>query len=599
MWRDSVEDSLKKKNFKKEDWINTKNNLKKSCKYFKNNKKELIMVIITSVLFMPMSILNPILSARMLLDLNGELYNDLLKVAAFIFVVYSVQAVLRFISNVIYEKFTIKITYAIQKEVMEEVFKLSSKCYDENGTGLFIDRLRSDTSSIVNVFHDLTNTIIDLLTNIGVFVVVFSISKIMLFFFFITGIKSIIFEKIRTTRYYNRHAVIRKIEEENTGLVSELIRGARDIKILNAKNTFMKKFDERINKANNKRIELTISDRRFWMIENIIDEIFDFLFFALGVFIVTKNYLLPANFVVLYMYRGRINYVFSYFSYMIDHIKSFNLSASRVFEIIDGTKFPKEKFGTKVLKKINGDFEFRDVFFAYKEEKEILHGISFSVHANETVAFVGRSGSGKTTVFSLLDKLYDVPDGHIFIDGEDINTLSKDSIRNNISYISQNPYIFNLSIRDNLLLVRENVTEKEIIKACKTAQLHDFIMSLPKGYDTMVGEGGVTLSGGERQRLAIARALIKKTEIILFDEATSALDNETQEKIATAIHNLKGKYTILIIAHRLSTVINSDKIFLIEKGKIIGTGTHNELLKNNKKYQKLYQADLLQEEKLN
>ena len=139
----------------------------------------------------------------------------------------------------------------------------------------------------------------------------------------------------------------------------------------------------------------------------------------------------------------------------------------------------------------------------------------------------------------------------------------------------------------------------EIIKACKTAQLHDFIMSLPKGYDTMVGEGGVTLSGGERQRLAIARALIKKTEIILFDEATSALDNETQEKIATAIHNLKGKYTILIIAHRLSTVINSDKIFLIEKGKIIGTGTHNELLKNNKKYQKLYQADLLQEEKLN
>ena len=593
---DSKEDSLKKKNFHWQDWVDTKNYIKKSWKYVKNNKKGLVAVIISSLLFMPMSILNPILSARMILDLNGELYTDLLRVAAFILIVYSVQDLLRFISNVIYERFTIKITYAIQKEVMEEVFKLHSKCYDDNGTGLFIDRLRGDTGSIVNVFHDLTNTIIDLLTNIGVFIVILSINKIMFLFFLVAGIKSIFFEKIRTTRYYNRHATIREVEEDNTGLISELIRGARDIKILNAKNTFMKKFDERINHANNKRMELTISDRRFYMFENICDNVFEFLFFVLGVILVTKKNLLPANFIVLYMYRGRINYVFSYFGYMIDRIKSFNLSASRVFEIIDGTKFLKEKFGNKSLKKINGNFEFRDVSFAYKPEKEILHGISFKVHSNETVAFVGRSGSGKTTIFSLLNKLYDVPDGHIFIDGEDINSLTKDSIRNNMSYISQNPYIFNLSIRDNLLLVRDNVSEKEMISACKKAQLHDFIMTLPKGYDTIVGEGGVTLSGGERQRLAIARALIKKTKTILFDEATSSLDNETQEKIRKAINGLKGKYTILIIAHRLSTIINSDKIIMIEKGKIVGTGTHQELLKKNLKYQKLYKAEILKKE---
>ena len=418
----------------------------------------------------------------------------------------------------------------------------------------------------------------------------------MFLFLLVAGIKSIVFEKIRITRFYRRSATIREIDEDNTGLISELIRGARDIKILNAKNTFMKKFDERINHANSKSLELSISDRRFYMFESIFDNLFEFLFFVLGVILVTKKNLLPANFVVLYMYRSKINYVFSYFGYMIDNIKSFNLSASRVFEIIDGIKFPKEKFGNKVLKHINGDFEFRDVSFSYKDNKEILHGVSFKVHANETVAFVGRSGSGKTTVFSLLNKLYDVSDNHIFIDGEDINTLTKDSIRNNMSYISQNPYIFNLSIRDNLLLVRDDVSEKEIINACKKAQLHDFIMSLPNGYDTIVGEGGVTLSGGERQRLAIARALIKKTEIILFDEATSSLDNETQEKIKKAINGLKGKHTILIIAHRLSTIINSDKIIMIEKGKIVGTGTHKELLANNKKYQKLYQADILKEE---
>ena len=596
MFRDTVDDINKKKSFSKSDWIDTKNNIKKSWKYIKNNKKSLILVILSSAIFMPMSIINPILSARMLLDLNGELYDDLLKVALFIFIVRIIEDLLRFISRIVYEKFIIKVNYSIQKEVMFETFKLSTKCYDDSGTGIFIDRLRHDTGSIVNIFNDISNTLIELLTNIGILVVLFSINKIMFVFFMIVGVKSIILEKIRTTKFYSRQALIRSIEENNTSLISELIRGARDIKILNATNVFMRKFDKRISEANEKRIELTTSDRRFFLIEGIIDDLCEFLFFLLGVVMVVNNLLSPPNFVVLYMYKDRVNYLFSYFGYMIDHIKSFNLSANRVFDIIDGRGFSKEKFGNVKLEKIEGNFEFRDVHFSYKPEKEILHGISFKVNANETVAFVGRSGSGKTTVFSLLNKLYDANSGAILIDGHDINTLSCDSIRNNMSYISQNPYIFNLSIRDNLLLVKDKVSESEIIKACKLAQLHDFIMSLPNGYDTIVGEGGVTLSGGERQRLAIARALIKKTEIILFDEATSSLDNETQDEIRKAINNLKGKYTILIIAHRLSTIINSDKIIMIERGKIVGCGNHKSLLKDNKKYQKLYSSDIIKEE---
>ena len=189
--------------------------------------------------------------------------------------------------------------------------------------------------------------------------------------------------------------------------------------------------------------------------------------------------------------------------------------------------------------------------------------------------------------------MYDNYDGLITIDGNDIKTLDKDSIRGNITIVSQSPYIFNLSIKDNLKLVKKNATNKEIKEACKMACLDEFIESLPNKYNTIVGEGGVNLSGGQKQRLAIARALIQKTEIILFDEATSALDNETQLEIQQAINNLKKEYTILIVAHRLSTIMNADRIMFIKDGKVIKEGTHKYLLKNCKEYKQLYEKELI------
>lgn len=218
--------------------------------------------------------------------------------------------------------------------------------------------------------------------------------------------------------------------------------------------------------------------------------------------------------------------------------------------------------------------------------------MSFEIDPNQKVAFVGKSGAGKTTIFSLITKLYSIDEGEILLDGHNINDLTRDSLRDNMSIITQNPYIFNFSIKDNLLLAKENASMREIRKACKMACIDDFIMSLPEKYDTMVGENGVILSGGQKQRLAIARALLMKTEIILFDEATSALDNETQSEIQNAIDNLKGEYTVLIVAHRLSTVIDSDKIFVVDDGKIIDSGSHKELLKKSEFYRNLYEKDL-------
>ena len=189
--------------------------------------------------------------------------------------------------------------------------------------------------------------------------------------------------------------------------------------------------------------------------------------------------------------------------------------------------------------------------------------------------------------------MYEISKGEILIDGINIKELAEKSIRNNITIINQNPYIFNMSIKDNLKIVKNNLTDKEMKKACELACLNEFINTLPNKYDTIIGENGVNLSGGQKQRLAIARALIQKTKIILFDEATSALDNETQSKIQTAIDNLKGEYTILIIAHRISTIVNCDEIMVLQENGVIEKGIHNYLLENNKEYKKLCKKEML------
>ena len=273
--------------------------------------------------------------------------------------------------------------------------------------------------------------------------------------------------------------------------------------------------------------------------------------------------------------------------------KNFNISCDRVFSILDNKDFAKEKFGNEHLEDINGNFEFKNVTFGYNENKKVLDNINFKIHSGELVGFVGKSGVGKTTIFNLLCKMYSIQSGEILIENININELDEDSIRGNMTIISQNPYIFNLSIRDNLKLVKEDLTDEEMYNACKIACLDKFIEGLPNKYDTIVGEAGVILSGGQKQRLAIARAFVQKTKIILFDEATSSLDNETQSEIQKAISNLKNEYTILIIAHRLSTIVNCNKIMIVEEGKISDSGTHEELINRNCTYQVLCQTEMM------
>ena len=237
-----------------------------------------------------------------------------------------------------------------------------------------------------------------------------------------------------------------------------------------------------------------------------------------------------------------------------------------------------------------GRTEFKDVSFAYSKDN-VLNNISFTINKGERIGFVGSSGSGKSTIFKLLTKLYSLNEGKILIDGEDINNISNKTLRKNISLISQNPYIFNFSILDNLKIGNLDASNDEVIESCKKADIYDVIMDLDDKFNSFVGEGGITLSGGEKQRLAIARTLLTKSNIIIFDEATSALDNVTQDKVQKAIYGLDKDKTILIIAHRLSTVNKCDRIVVVDDGNIVDIGTHKELYKRCSKYRELYDCE--------
>ncbi len=567
-------------------------NLKKAWVYGKGQKKFIIGYIVFNIIFIFINLFVPILSAKSIVELTNNKLNQVVFIGFVILVVELLRNFANYITGYFRQQIYRETYSKIETTLGAEILKIENQSLDEKGSGLFIQRLTNDASKIADIFVVLNIYLTNILTDIGIFLAVFIINKVVFFYLLLTICTIFVVEKKRTNVVNAQDKIYRKKNERVSGFIGELVRGAHDIKMLNAENSFIKELDSKIIDLNNEKYKMDEKNRNYILLSATLSDIFSTGNIILSVFLITQNLLSIPNALVINNYLGRLTSIIYFVSQFLEKVKDFNLSSERVFAIMDSKEFGKEKFGKKHIDKVNGDFEFKNVTFTYANGHKVIDNMNFKIKANSTVAFVGKSGSGKTTVFNLLCKMYNIDSGKITIDGIDIRELDKDSIRGNITIISQNPYIFNLSIRDNLRLVKENLTEEEMIEACRTACLEDFIKSLPDGYDTVIGEGGINLSGGERQRLAIARALVQKTEIILFDEATSALDNETQANIKKAIDNMKNEYTILIIAHRLSTVIDCDRILFLDEGKIKAEGTHKELLSNCKNYRSLYEAEL-------
>ncbi len=561
-------------------------NLRKVLPLYAKNKGLFTITLLIMLSTGVLGILSPIYSANALACLASSEFDLAIKNAIIMCSVGLGRVLLNAFEEYLYTKLNIKIRYQLTQIVIDSIGHTKMKKLDSTKLGVLAERIGTDINAISDAYLDMFDLVFSILTNL-VFLVYIAFLNVYIFLILL-GYVVILYVicTIKSRVWIRGRKITKKANEIARSAFFEQINAIRDVKLLDIKENVTQYSFEKLEQAQS--TELSVSTKRniIRRVQAALSIAFELVFLIIGIAFVRSDMMFVAGLLVIYAYYGRVEGLVSYISSFKEYHADGEIAATRVFEIVED--YEKEEFGTDELENFSGNIEMKNISFSYFEEQPVLKNLNMSFKPGEMTAIVGKSGSGKTTILSLISKLYDADDGEILLDGKNINTLTEKSIHSNVGEISQSPYIFNASIKQNLLFVKPDATDSELEKALADADILKDVKKMPNGIESEIGENGIKLSGGQKQRVAIARLLLSGSKVIVFDEATSSLDNASQEKIVKMLEKQKKNKTVIIVAHRLSTIVGADKIFVLDDGRIVSEGTHKELIENCKVYQELY-----------
>ncbi len=565
-------------------------NIKKMAPYLKKQRGMIALSIFFRVLNIPINAILPFITSQVLLYFTEFNFERVLFYSLIFLGLYIIGEIIVYIGSRFANRWIRTVSRNLQNDLISHFLDTESANLDKTNSGKMSTRLIGDCDSLSFSLNRIFIYISRGVSGIVYVVIALVVNLYIGLFMFAFSIVTFLLNRIIAHKQAKFAYVKRSKMDVMMGLSNETTRGWRDVKGLGLKNTVENRVADLNYDYSKYSIHASDVVNGLSGVNSVVSAVMKCAFFIICAWFMLENWIDIAVFLVMYTYYSRIVSALNVWGTLQQEVSLAEMSAKRVFEILDERSYPVEKFGTQELDCV-GDIKFDDVTFSYDDKKEVLKNLSFEIKPNTLVAFVGESGIGKSTILGLLTRLYTQKSGKIMLDDVDIREINEQSLRKSVGLVLQTPYVFNMSIAENLRLAKPDATDDELKNACKLAELDDFIETLPEKYDSLIGENGVILSGGQRQRLAIARALLKNNKILLFDEATSALDNKSQEKIKKVFENLKNEHTIVIVAHRLSTVLDADNIMLVSDGKIKAQGTHKQLLKSSPEYQALYQNE--------
>ena len=563
--------------------------LKRFLSYYKPFKLTFALDMIASFLVAMLGIIYPIITRQVLNVYIPQRQNDMIIICGgILLLLYFIKMLLNFFIQYQGHMVGVKMQAQMRSDMFNHLQTLPYKFYDNNETGKIMSRMTSDLNDISELaHHGPENILISGISLIVAFIYLMTINVYLTLIIFICVpflliISFLVRKKMRDAFMESR----KSIAQINASLESS-ISGIRVTKAFNNSQTEKTQFEKGNKWFVEARRKAFKAMGIFHSTSTFVTEIFNvvvllagglFLYnglIAIGdytAFIVSINvFLAPVRQLIMFM----------------EQYQNGSTGFKRFIEIMD-TESEKDEDGAVSVGMLKGNIKFDDVTYAYNEEGDVLNNLTLEVKQGQLFALVGPSGGGKTTICHLIPNFYKVENGKIFIDDYEINQITSASLRQNIGIVQQDVHLFNTTIRDNILYGKPSATDEEVMEAAKRANIHDFVLSLEKGYDTVVGERGVKLSGGQKQRLSIARVFLKNPPILILDEATSALDNTTELLIQQALDELCKGRTTIVVAHRLSTIKNADEIAFVDNGRIIEQGTHEQLLALNGEYKKLY-----------